>query len=80
MLAVEAIDILQAVFYRERRAYLVGRLRGGHRRHPLVIALVHADDGVRVDALLTARARRYRSCSVTRAAIFTPTSTTSVRW
>ncbi len=55
VLAIEAIDILQAVFYRERRAYLVGRLRGGHRRHPLVIALVHADDGVRVDALLTAR-------------------------
>ena len=49
------IDVLQAVFYRERRAYLVGRLRGGHRRHPLVIALVHAGDGVRVDALLTAR-------------------------
>ena len=57
VLAIEAIDILQAVFYRERRAYLVGRLRGGHRRHPLVIALVHADDGVRVDALLTARAQ-----------------------
>jgi len=53
--AIESIDVLQAVFYRERRAYLVGRLRGGHRRHPVVIALVHADDGVRVDALLTAR-------------------------
>jgi isocitrate dehydrogenase kinase/phosphatase len=52
---VEVIDLLQAVFYRDRRAYLVGRLRVGHRRHPLVIALVHADDGVRVDALLTVR-------------------------
>ena len=52
---IESIDVLQAVFYRERRAYLVGRLRGGHRRHPLVIALVHGDDGVRVDALLVTR-------------------------
>jgi isocitrate dehydrogenase kinase/phosphatase len=53
--AIEVIDLLQAVFYRDRRAYLVGRLRVGHRRHPLVIALTHADDGVRVDALLTVR-------------------------
>lgn len=53
--SVEVIDLLEAVFYRDRRAYLVGRLRAGHRRHPLVIALIHADDGVRVDALLTVR-------------------------
>jgi isocitrate dehydrogenase kinase/phosphatase len=52
---VEVIDLLETVFYRDRRAYLVGRLRVGHRRHPLVIALTHADDGVRVDALLTVR-------------------------
>lgn len=52
---VEVIDLLETVFYRDRRAYLVGRLRVGHRRHPLVIALIHADDGVRVDALLTVR-------------------------
>ena len=53
--AVEVIDLLETVFYRDRRAYLVGRLRVGHRRHPLVIALTHANDGVRVDALLTVR-------------------------
>jgi isocitrate dehydrogenase kinase/phosphatase len=53
--SVEVIDLLETVFYRDRRAYLVGRLRAGHRRHPLVIALIHADDGVRVDALLTVR-------------------------
>ena len=52
---VEVIDLLQAIFYRDRRAYLVGRLRVGHRRHPLVIALTHAADGVQVDALLTVR-------------------------
>lgn len=52
---ITAIDVLEAVFYRERRAYLVGRLREGSHRYPVVIALVHADDGVRVDALLTVR-------------------------
>jgi isocitrate dehydrogenase kinase/phosphatase len=53
--AIAGIDMLQTVFYRERRAYLVGRLRGGHRRHPLVIALVQGEGGVQVDALLTSR-------------------------
>jgi isocitrate dehydrogenase kinase/phosphatase len=52
---LEVIDLLEAVFYRDRRAYLVGRLRSGHRRHPLVIALAHTNGGVRVDALLTVR-------------------------
>jgi len=52
---LEVIDLLETVFYRDRRAYLVGRLRAGHRRHPLVIALVHGEDGIRVDALLTVR-------------------------
>jgi len=51
----EVIDLLQTIFYRDRRAYLVGWLRVGHRRHPLVIALTQSDSGVRVDALLTVR-------------------------
>ena len=55
--AIESIDVLQAVFYRERRAYLVGRLCGGQRRCPLVVVLVQADEGARVDALLTERAQ-----------------------
>jgi isocitrate dehydrogenase kinase/phosphatase len=45
------------VFYRERRAYLVGRVFGETRFAPLVIALVHADDGIRADALITDRAQ-----------------------
>lgn len=51
----DVIDLLENVFYRERRAYLVGRMRCGHRRHPLVIALMHDEQGLRVDALLTER-------------------------
>ncbi len=52
-----ALELLQTVFFRERRAYLVGRLFGRERHSPFVIALVNEDDaGIRVDAVLTDRA------------------------
>ena len=58
---IRAIELLETVFYRERRAYLVGRLFGAERIAPFVIALVNEDDGagasaIRVDAVLTERA------------------------
>lgn len=49
---IDAIDILLSVFYRNKGAYLVGRLRWLNRVAPIVIALVHADTGVKVDAVL----------------------------
>jgi len=51
--AVVGIELLRTVFYRERRAYLVGRVRGMQRYWPLVVALISDPDGVRADALLT---------------------------
>jgi len=51
---VVAVELLETVFYRERRAYLVGRAIGRERHAPCVIALVNDDDGLRVDAVLTA--------------------------
>lgn len=53
---VRAIELLETVFYRERRAYLVGRIFGVDRTAPLVIALVNEDAGLRVDAVLSERA------------------------
>lgn len=50
---VVAIELLVTTFYRERRAYLVGRVFGEQRLAPLVIALIHADDGARADAVIT---------------------------
>jgi len=47
------IELLRTVFYRERRAYLVGRIRDGDEGTPLVIALVSTTHGVRADAVLT---------------------------
>ena len=50
-----AIEMLDTVFYRERRAYLVGRIFGRDSYSPCVIALVHENGGLRVDAVLTSR-------------------------
>ncbi len=50
---VRAIELLESVFYRERRAYLVGRLYGEQRFSPIVIALRNDDDGIRADVVIT---------------------------
>lgn len=50
---LRAIELLPPVFYRERRAYLVGRIDDGDVGVPLVVALVSTSEGVRADAVLT---------------------------
>jgi len=50
-----AVEMLQVVFYRDRRAYLVGRVFGNARWLPCVVALVSGADGVRADAVMTRR-------------------------
>ena len=49
---LDAIDVLSAVFYRQKGAYLVGRLRWLNRVSPCILPVVHDDTGVRVDAAL----------------------------
>ncbi len=51
-----SLEMLQVVFYRDQRAYLVGRLFGSSNWLPCVIALVHDEHGIRADAVLTRRA------------------------
>jgi isocitrate dehydrogenase kinase/phosphatase len=51
-----SIELLDTVFYRERRAYLVGRVFGEHRFSPCVIALVNDNGQLRAEAVLTSRA------------------------
>lgn len=48
----EALDVVSSAFYRNKGAYIVGRIRGGARLNPLVIALLNGDRGVYVDAVL----------------------------
>jgi isocitrate dehydrogenase kinase/phosphatase len=49
---IEGVDLLDPVFYRNKGAYLIGRIRGGGRLLPLVIALVTEGARVVVDAVL----------------------------
>ncbi len=49
---IESVEMVKAVFYRGKGAYLVGRLRRGRFTTPLVLALVHGERGVVLDAIL----------------------------
>ena len=46
-------EILPGIFYRNKGAYLVGRLRSARGLVPLVLALTHEAHGVTLDAVLT---------------------------
>jgi isocitrate dehydrogenase kinase/phosphatase len=46
------LDMVRSVFYRNKGAYLVGRIRAGNDTVPLVIPLLHAERGIVVDAVL----------------------------
>ncbi len=46
------VDMVEPVFYRNRGAYLVGRIRHLNRVSPLVIALRSLPDGIACDAVL----------------------------
>lgn len=48
-----SIDVVKQVFYRDNRAYLVGRINGTDYLRPLVIALKNTDAGIVVDALVS---------------------------
>jgi isocitrate dehydrogenase kinase/phosphatase len=49
---IESVEMVKAVFYRGKGAYLVGRLRRGRFTTPLVLALVHGEHGIVLDAIL----------------------------
>jgi isocitrate dehydrogenase kinase/phosphatase len=46
------LDLLRSVFYRNKGAYLVGRIRAGGEIIPLVLPLLNAERGIVVDAVL----------------------------
>lgn len=48
------IEMLSSVFYRNKGAYLIGRIMGGSEFIPFVVALLHRENGgIYVDTLLT---------------------------
>ncbi|HET7623544.1 MAG TPA: bifunctional isocitrate dehydrogenase kinase/phosphatase [Gemmatimonadaceae bacterium] len=46
------LEVIRAPFYRNKGAYIVGRIRLGARMLPVVLALMHDERGVYVDAVL----------------------------
>jgi isocitrate dehydrogenase kinase/phosphatase len=46
------LDVLRSVFYRNKGAYLVGRVRVSDEVFPVVLPLLHAERGIVVDAVL----------------------------
>ena len=51
---IAVVEALKAIFYRNTGGYIVGRLRSGKRMMPLVLALRHPPEGIRLDAVLMA--------------------------
>ncbi len=49
---VDRAEVVDAVFYRGKAAYLVGRIYSGSHVLPLVLALLHPEEGVVLDAVL----------------------------
>src|SRR5260221_643550 len=48
-----ALDVVDAGFYRDRSAFLVGRwVFAGDRLMPFVVAFLNGEDGIRADAVL----------------------------
>jgi len=50
---VESFEVLRSVFFRNKAAYIVGRIRSDDDTIPLVLPLVHSQGGISVDAALT---------------------------
>lgn len=46
------VELLEPVFYRNKAAYLVGRIRRANKIVPLLIPLLNEDQGILVDAVL----------------------------
>ena len=69
-LEVDAVDMLKPVFFRNKGAYLIGRLRQLNRIAPIVLPIIHGEDGLRVDSLLLTELQVSRLFSFTRSYFF----------
>lgn len=70
---IERIELLQPVFFRGKAAYLIGRIMGGAKLMPLVIALLNRDRGVVADAVLLTEDEASIVFSFTRSYFFVET-------
>lgn len=52
---VDQLDMVRPVFYRNKGAYIVGKITKGNVHIPVVLPLLHHDDGVAVDGVLLSK-------------------------
>lgn len=50
--AVESVEVVDSAFYRNKGAYVIGRVRAGRHALPLILPLLHQERGVVLDAVL----------------------------
>ena len=72
-LDLDGIDMLATVFYRNKGAYLVGRLRHLNRVTPIVFPIIHGDGGIQIDTVLLTESQASRLFSFTRSYFFVET-------
>jgi len=72
-LDLDGIDMLATVFYRNKGAYLVGRLRHLNRVTPIVFPIIHSDGGIQIDTVLLTESQASRLFSFTRSYFFVET-------
>ncbi|MBX2989978.1 MAG: bifunctional isocitrate dehydrogenase kinase/phosphatase [Bacteroidetes bacterium] len=51
-----SIDVVKAIFYRNKEAYIVGRINASDKSFPLIIPLVNGESGIHVDTVLLEKA------------------------
>ncbi len=56
----DRIEMLQSVFYRNKGAYIIGRIRCRNRVAPIILALLTSVDGIFVDSILLTEAEASR--------------------
>ena len=52
---VDQLDMVRSVFYRNKGAYLVGKITKGNVQIPVVLPLLHHEDGAAVDGVLLSK-------------------------
>ena len=63
---IDSIEVLRPIFYRNKGAYVVGRLRWLNRVSPVVLPVLAGDDGLYVDAVLLSELAASRMFGYTR--------------
>ncbi len=63
---IDSIDVLRPIFYRNKGAYIVGRLRWLNRVSPIVLPVLTDEDGLYVDAVLLSELAASRMFGYTR--------------